>query len=579
MKKLTAFIVALFFFSATGILAIADLRTDGNRYVIGPQAKYTRGESSRPKMVVYHHGNKTFILGFIMPLGDIYFKNLAAGNQFNGAATGMSGSYSARQVASSKVKPAIAYLFGAPKEPFNFANLDLHGEYYVEGATENNAKGTGKNLKNMVAYYHELTISPTVKLGKNTKIFTQIEARDEIWGKNNPTIETAGSDLAKLEENIAFRKAYGRHKFAESADGKAYHEIWAGMMECGVWGTSFKDGAYDGYRFRYDLLTKFGLFTGINEKIKEASDGNAAFEEDDDDIYVLAYAAALGLDSPDTFGLMQAFAVNRKLQNQYGDAYNFALSFKGKYKTFEYEGEADLLQMKWNNSKVPVYTEDTSTYGAYLNVAKTMGPLRLGVLGAYGSFNRTNDLRSGNPLTPELERNTQGGIAHHFGDDFNAGGALLLGDTITFYRADNTGYDHEVDPLAQMAIPYLEKVGRQDDADNLKRFKTDVRPQGGGDSLAAGRLVALYADYEVNEQLKFGAYAGYAICGVDIPGDKWTGATAWELSGDVTYAIMPNLQYELGAGIGQLSWGEDSEEAEEEPDQAYKVFHKLTFSF
>jgi len=578
MKKLTAFIVALFFFSATGISATADLQTSGNHYVIGPQAKYSRGESSTPKMVVYRHGNKTFILGFIAPLGDIYFKNLAAGNQFDEAVIEMPKPYSADPADSlasvEKIKPALLYLFGKPKEAFNFDNLDLHGEYYAKGAIESNVKGTGKSLESMVVYYHELTISPTIKLRKNTKIFTQIEARDEIWGKNNPTVETAGSDLAELEENIAFRKAYGRHKFAESADGKAYHEIWAGLMECGVWGTSFKDGAYDGYRARYDLLTKFGLFTGINEKIKEASDGNAAFEEDDDDIYVLAYAAALGLDSPDTFGLMQAFAVNRKLQNQYGDAYNFALSVKGKYKTWEYEGETDLLQMKWNNPKIPVYTEDTSTYGAYMNVAKNMGPFKLGILGAYGSFDQTDDYRSGNPLTPDNKPNSQGGIAHHFGYDFNAGGALLLGDTITFYRTDNTGYDPDT-----VILEYLAKVDRDEDADKIRIFNTDIRPQGGGDSLAAGRLVALYADYKVNEQLNFGAYAGYAKCGVDIPGDKWTGATAWELSGDATYAILPGLQYEIGAGVGQLSWGEDSDEADEQPDQAYKVFHKLTFSF
>jgi hypothetical protein len=577
MKKLTAFtafIVALFFFSATGISATADLQTNSDHYVIGTQANYSEGESSRPRMVVYHHGNKTFILGFIVPFGDIYFRNLAAGNR---AVGNMSEPYPASSTATpQKVKPAIAYLFGTPKEAFNFDNLDLHGEYYAEGATESNVKGTGKNLETMVVYYHELTISPTIKLRKNTKIFTQIEARDEIWGKNNPTVETAGSDLAKLEENIAFRKAYGRHKFAESADGKAYHEIWAGLMECGVWGTSFKDGAYDGYRARYDLLTKFGLFTGINEKIKEASDGNAAFEEDDDDIYVLAYAAALGLDTPDTFGLMQAFAVNRKLQNQYGDAYNFALSIKGKYKTWEYEGETDLLRMKWNNSKIPVYTEDTTTYGAYMNVAKNMGPLKLGILGAYGSFNKTDDYRSGNPLTPDNEPNSQGGIAHHFGYDFDAGGALLLGDTITFYRTDNTGYDPDSN---SDVISYLDKTDQKDKADKIRIFNTDVRPQGGGDSLAAGRLVAIYADYKMSEQLNFGAYAGYAKCGVDIPGDKWTGATAWELSGDATYAILPGLQYEIGAGIGQLSWGENSEESDEQPDKAYKVLHKLTFSF
>ena len=219
--------------------------------------------------------------------------------------------------------------------------------------------------------------------------------------------------------------------------------------------------------------------------------------------------------------------------------------------------------MKWDNSKVPVYTEDTTTYGAYAKVSTNLGKFKVGMLGAYGSFDQTDDYRSGTPLS------TKGGIAHHFGDDFDGGGALLLGDTITFYRTDNTGYVPDSFTLSYLDATDPEKAGL------VRQFSTDIRPQGGGDSLAAGRLIAFFADYNFSERLKLGAYAGYAKCGVDIEDSPWTGASAWELSGDATYIILPTLQYEIGAGIAQLSWGDDTPE----PDRAYKLFHKLTFDF
>lgn len=574
MKRLFAFIVALFFFSATGIYAIAGPYSDGNKYVIGPKAQYTDGKINKPRMVVYHHGNRAYILGFIKPFGECYFKSLAAANE-KGETSGveLAGSVSAKK-STSVLENYISGpkdFYGNDKKPLGFKDFTLHGEYYVEGATESNVTGTGKNLEKMVVYYHELTLDSTLKLAKATTIHTLVEARDEIWGKDNAIDSTPGSELASLEENIVVRQAYGKHKFAESEDGRQFHQLWAGLMECGVWGTKFKDGAYDSYRARYEVMTPVGLVTGIAEKVKEASDGEGGMEENDDEYYILSYTTILGLNNPENNAFVQAFAVDRKLQDQYGDAYSLALSVQGKYKSFGYEGEMDMLKMKWDNSQLPIDTEDTTTYGAYLNVWKNAGPLKLGILGAYGSFAQTNDFRSGSPMTPDNEPNPQGGFAHYFGDDFDGGGALLLGDTITFYDADNTAY--VPDPLV---LRYLDATDPETAA-SVRMFNTDVRPRGGGDSLAAGRLIAVYADYSFDEKLHFGAYAGYATCGVDIKGNKWTGATAWELSGDITYTILPRLQYEAGAGIGQLNWGDETDLPK--PDKAYKLYHKLTFAF
>ena len=155
---------------------------------------------------------------------------------------------------------------------------------------------------------------------------------------------------------------------------------------------------------------------------------------------------------------------------------------------------------------------DYTLYGLYGNIWAQLDALKIGALAAFG--------------------NEDEGNYFDFDDDFTAGGALLLGDDV--FMNDAAG---------QMALRGV-------------------------------TLIALYADYAVNDKLSFGVYLGYASSHAD-DNSNMDGATATEISGDITYKITPNLTYSVAAGTAQLEYGSGFSD----PEAALEINNKLAFSF
>jgi hypothetical protein len=397
---------------------------------------------------------------------------------------------------------AVALLFLSVTGIAAAIDVQMSGEYYVRGTYQKNADGDGalhaSDESGTMYYDHEFDLNLNWKIDDNTIIFSQFEMRDDTWGTNRAAEDNVGDEP---DDNIVAEKVYVWHKFANG------HETKLGLMSGGEWGTSFHDAAGDVYRVRYDIPTDAVRIIGILEKAAESSDmSNGQGESADVDKYILGLLTKLG---PINFKPLFVY-VNGG--NTY-DALVSYLAFDGTFGNIGFESEFGVSDKDYESAA----TTNSRTYGAYANVWYASGPVKAGILGAFGTYDADAD------------------TAHGFGGDFDAGGAMIIGVDGGF------GFNKSTGVVA--------------------------------DTLAGGRLAALYADYDVSDKLSVGGYAGFAKCGIDL--GQWDGAKAWEVSADATYKITDNIVYDLGAGVAQLKYGGDTAN----PDRAFKLFHKLTVNF
>ena len=366
-------------------------------------------------------------------------------------------------------------------------DFTLTGSYYVRGSYFDNVqayttggttttKTDGIGVQSFTNYDHELSVDANWKIDDTTKVFARFEIRDETWGSNNPVEGSVFStSTSELDDNIIAEQVWGSHTFGSG------HTLTVGKMSSGSWATSFQDNGSEAYRVKYVAPTSMGTFIGILQKNVEAGSITVG-EDNDSDSYILGIVKKIGDinvkplfvytdtshqdpgNNPDKD--YTKLTINLGLDGTFGDV------------GFEAEGGYDDVNYDTTDPNSDPNSTDYSTYGIYLNVWMNSGAAKIGILGAYGSYDTTT------------------GNGHDFGDDFSAGGALIMGDDITF--------------------------------------------NGSGNDLEAGHLIAAYINYTVNDQRSLGAYLGYAKCGVDNNG-IWDGANVSEISGNVTYKITPNL--------------------------------------
>ena len=391
-----------------------------------------------------------------------------------------------------------AYLTDARIDELN-SNTDETGK--LDTTDDVSSRSNGIGVQSFTNYDHELSVDANWKIDDTTKVFARFEIRDETWGDANNPVEDSAT-TSELDDNIIAEQVWGSHTFGSG------HTLTVGKMSSGAWATSFQDTGSEAYRVKYSAPTSMGTFIGMLQI--NAENGSIAVGEDNDSVsYMLGIVAKFGdinvkplfvytdkSNQTPTLDLTE-LTIHLGLDGTFGDV------------GFEAEGGYD----DWNFDTTDGKTStDYSTYGIYLNVWMNSGAAKVGILGAYGSYDTTT------------------GNGHDFGDDFSAGGALIMGDDITF--------------------------------------------NGSANDLEAGHLIAAYINYTVNDQLSLGAYLGYAKCGVDYNG-IWDGANVSEISGNVTYKITPNLTYKVAAGTAQLNWGDNTPD----PDRAIELYHKLAFSF
>jgi hypothetical protein len=380
-------------------------------------------------------------------------------------------------------------------------DFSLSGSYYVRGSYKDNLGGTGTDVESYTDFDHELSVDATWQIDDTTKVFARFEMRDETWGKGNANWWAGeGATDTPNDDNIYVEQVYGQHTFGNGGT------LAAGLMTGGVWATAFHDKGRDAYRLKWTQPLTFGTLIGVYEKLAE--EGNSTVGEDeDDDAYVLALVTKIG--EINVKPLVAYVVKDSETPAADVEVIQGMLALDGTFGNIGFEAEIDIDNLDFASGA------DYTVWGAYLNIWGNLDALKIGVLGAYGSYDD--------------------GVAFDFGDDFEAGGALLMGDDILF--GSGTGGNSNED-------------------------------------LNAGSLIAIYADYAVSEVLSFGAYLGYATCNFD-DNSKWDGADVYEISADVTYKITDNLTYKVAAGTAQLEYGDSTED----PDRAVEVYHKLSFSF
>lgn len=376
-------------------------------------------------------------------------------------------------------------------------DFTLTGSYYARGTYIENWDGTGTDQNDYGQYDHELSLDANWQIDDTTKVFARFEIRDETWGDaTNPTEGTHLNDdiSADLDDNIVVEQVYGQHSFGNGAT------VRVGLMGANAWATDFGDNGGEEYRVWSSFETSFGMIFGI---IGKGAGGDETGDAGNDtDSYALAMITKLG-------------AVNVKPLLKYVDAESSDLEIFAA--VLGLDGTAGMIG--WEVEGVyKDYDYDTGTdfdiYGLYGNVWAQIDAVKLGALVAYGSYDETT------------------GAGFGFGDNFTAGGALILGD--------------------------------------------DMFTNGSGIDVNAATLLAAYLSYAATDKLTLGAYFGYADSNVDDATSDWDGANAWEVSVSGAYKITDNVTYSVAAGTAQINYGPS---AGADPDKAIEIFHRLAFSF
>ncbi len=387
-------------------------------------------------------------------------------------------------------------------------DFSLSGSYYARGTYNNNVTGVPiQDPNSFMVYDHELSVDATWQIDDATKVFARFEMADEAWGTGNIN---EGNGTYEEGGDVYLEQVWGAYTFAATGG-----TLTVGKMPAGAWGTAFSNAGDEAYRVKYVQPTAIGAVIGILEKGDNGETGNIATgETGDEDTYILGILTKAG-----DLNIKPLFVYADISQNHAaadGTVFKFCLALDGTFGNIGFESE--LVYEDWSaENGFPLYA-DHQLWGFYANVWANIDALKIGGLIAYGSED-------------EDDNGVSRGL--RFGDDFEAGGALIMGDDIVF-----TGF-----------------------------FGAD-------NDLTTGQLIAVYADFAVSEDVSVGGYLGYAKCGIE-DNSAYEDADIWEISFDVTYKLTENLTYKVAAGRAELNWGD----ATPDPDASYEMYHRLDFSF
>jgi hypothetical protein len=326
-----------------------------------------------------------------------------------------------------------------------------------------------------------------------------------------------------MDDNIVIEQVYGEHTFGNGSNLKV------GLMSGGslVWGPDAFNNGFETYRIFLTQPTSFGTVIAIVEKNSElgsiTNTAGTSGEDEDDDTYYLGLLTEI--NGINVWPIVAYQRNDSATPSSKTDIFVAVLALSGQVGNIGWEAEADYLSVDYEetdstNANTILDTTDYDVWGLYGNIWMQANALKIGALAMYGSF----------------DDDSQQGL--NSGDDFSAGGALIMGDDVHF---DTAGTIHA-------GVP----------------------------DLTAPTLFAAYADYQLTPKATLGGYLGYAKCNNDISGSRWNDAEIWEVDIDLTYAITPNLEYQVAAGTAQLSYGEG---AVVDPDRSVEIYHKLTFNF
>jgi hypothetical protein len=333
-------------------------------------------------------------------------------------------------------------------------DFSMTGNYYVRGQIHSNPTGLTDNTTAYGIYDHDFDLTTVWQIADTTKVTGVWEARDASW---------VAGDQFDLD------RIWGQHTFGNGGT------IHAGIMSGGAWATAFGDSEGAAYRVKYVQPVAFGAVIGLVQKIVES--GNIA--RDDFDVYALGILTKLGdINVKPLFVYSDNLAANSNTKS-------LDVGFDGAMDAVSFEAEVNI-----DNIDPGVLVDSYTVWGIYGKVSFTSGPLTIGILGEYGTWD------------------DDAGAGYQDGADMCAGGATFLGCDWEFDAVDN-------------------------------------------DMIIAPRVIALTLSYAASEQLSLSGYAGYATTGIDDNG-RFDGATMWEISGGAAYAITDAVTYSVGAAFARF---------------------------
>lgn len=395
------------------------------------------------------------------------------------------------------------------------SDFSITGDFYVAGTYYENETGTATTGKDWQEYDMEMHLNAEWKMSPLTKVILTLNLVDDAWARSTATNEL--NTAAQNDDNIVVEKVYGQHTFMSTKT-----TIRVGLMDANAWATDFSDAGGEAYRVWAMQSLSFGrLFAILEKQATRLSTGTNLYpgeagsitngEDTDNDAYIVCLITKVG---PVTLFPLVKYVTHNSTDRK---IWIGVLGAKGAAGKVGYEGEFVYQNHEYGDQQGA--QNDFELWGAYGNLWVQLNKLKVGGLIAYGSYDDTT------------------GQSFSFGNNFNAGGALILGnDDFEFNNAAVTDYN----------------------------------------ALQAALLYAIYADYAINEKLSVGAYLGFADSTVDNASANMDGADAWEISADVTYKITNNLTYSVAAGIAELTYGNNTVA---QPEDSILVMHMLSFEF
>jgi hypothetical protein len=375
-------------------------------------------------------------------------------------------------------------------------DFTMSGSYYARGQFYDNAGGTATPTAQAEAYGNydqELSVDTTWNIDDSTLVFARFEMRDQTWAVATPS-GSENTNFGAPDGNIVVERVWGAHTFGNGG------RIYTGLMGGGSWGTTWGEAGYDAYRIKYIQPTGIGALVLV---VQKSTEGGAAGNVDDDATDIDGYM--LGLITKFGDINVKPLLVYVDYETFDGSVTQLQLALDGPLgDSLSFEAEA-----QYHTYDDHVANNNADIWGIYAQVSYVAGPATFSVLGAHGSYDDEDN------------------VGFSFGDDFEAGGAMIIGDDMELVGAD----------------------------------------------LGAGSLGALKVAYAVNDKLTLSGYLGY-WAGSTETGQAADDADVYEVSAQGAYAITSNLVYSFGIGYADLDdWnGTD-------PDEAINAYHKLAFSF
>lgn len=396
------------------------------------------------------------------------------------------------------------------------AELKVTGDLMVQGNFDSYTPDPGVN-KRATYFEEDVNIMAAIVVNQDCTIFTKLtyDRHDQRLNGANMEQQYLSGQVADGSGNandvgFAIERAYVNYKLAP------WLQLNTGLMQGGKWASNFGDTEINVPRVQF--IAAFSadmIFFATYEKNAETS--ITATRHDTDDINTMYLSAVIGV------GPVKLLPLLKYVTNDASAGYNIK-TYAGDLGVNGTFGMISLVS-EWIYAKVDKDGSgtDSTLYGAYVDVAANLAPVKVGVAAFYCS----SDASKGSYAT---------------GDDFNF--TTVVGDM------------DEVTTNGTIGLTAAKVYGE---------FKMDKLTFGGCFAYFMSTDSAVYGYQPL--------VGGYSLA----PANALKDFSAWEVDASVNYAFDANASYEIGGGYAA---GEATNLAAATVKATqYRVYHKFAVKF